>query len=99
MVVLLEGSPMSTEQHLSSIRVTFRCLFTSLTKAFLPQLPRLAWGPVLGRLLVVPNFFQVLRMMEATVLLGTFNAAEMFWYPSPDLCLNNPISELYREFL
>jgi hypothetical protein len=24
-------------------------------------------------------------MMEATVFLGTFNAAEMFWYPSPDL--------------
>ena len=34
---------------------------------------------------MVPNFFH-LRMTEATVLLGTFNAAEMFWYPSPDLC-------------
>ena len=36
------------------------------------------------RVLVVPNFFH-LRMMEASVFLGTFNAAEMFWYPSPDL--------------
>ena len=26
--------------------------------------------------------------MEANVFLGTFNAAEMFWYPSPDLCLD-----------
>ena len=29
-----------------------------------------------------------LRMIEATVFLGTFNASEMFWYPSPDLCLD-----------
>ena len=36
---------------------------------------------------VVPNFFN-LRMMLPTVCLGTFNAAEMFWYPSPDLCLD-----------
>uniref|UniRef100_A0A673YI83 RAB GTPase activating protein 1 like n=1 Tax=Salmo trutta TaxID=8032 RepID=A0A673YI83_SALTR len=31
---------------------------------------------------VVPNFFH-LRMMEATVFLGTFNAAEMFLVPFP----------------
>ena len=30
---------------------------------------------------------------EATVFLGTFNAAEMFWYPSPDLCLNTILSQ------
>jgi hypothetical protein len=29
-----------------------------------------------------------LRMTEATVFLGTFNSAGMFWYPSPDLCLD-----------
>ena len=34
-----------------------------------------------------------LRMMEATVFLGTFNAADIFWHPSPDLCLN---TILYR---
>jgi hypothetical protein len=33
-----------------------------------------------------------LRMMEATVFLGTFNAAEMFWYLSPDLCLDTILS-------
>ena len=33
--------------------------------------------------------------MEATVFLGTFNAAEMIWYPSTHLYRHNPISELY----
>jgi hypothetical protein len=32
-----------------------------------------------GRVLVDPNVFD-LRMMEATVFFGTFNAAERFWY-------------------
>jgi hypothetical protein len=41
--------------------------------------------------LVVPNFFH-LRMMEATVFLGTFNASDIFWYPSPGLCLDKILS-------
>ena len=84
MVVLLEGSPISTEVLWSSVRVTMGFLGTSLTKALLPQLLSVAGRPVLGRVLAVPNFFH-LRMMEATVFLGTFNAAEMFWYSSPFL--------------
>ncbi|KAK3571127.1 hypothetical protein QTP86_001921 [Hemibagrus guttatus] len=48
-------------------------------------------GPALGRVLVVPNFFH-LRMMEANVLIGTFNDAEIFLYPSPDLCLDKILS-------
>ena len=28
----------------------------------------------------------------STVFLGTFKAAEMFWYPSPDLCLDTILS-------
>ena len=87
MVVLLEGSPISTDELWSSFRVTIGFLVTSLTKALLPRLLSLAGRPALGRVLVVPNFFH-LRMMEATVFLGTFNAAEMFCYPSPDLCLD-----------
>ena len=90
MVVLLEGSPISTEE-LSVF------LVTSLTKALLPQLLSLAEWPALGRVLVVPNFFHS-RMMEATVLLWNFNAAEIFWYLSPDLSLV-PVSELYKQFL
>ena len=66
-------------------------LVTSLTKAFLPRLLSLSGRPALGRVLVVPNLFN-LRMMEATVFLGIFNAADIFWYPSPDLCLNTILS-------
>ena len=91
MVVLLEGSPISTEELWSSVRVTIGFLIPSLTKALLPQLLSLAGWPTLGRALVIPNLFH-LRMMEATVFLGTFNAVEMFWYPSPDLCLNTILS-------
>ena len=40
---------------------------------------------------MVPDIFH-LWIMEATVFLGTFNAAEMFLY-------TQPVSELYRQFL
>ena len=73
MVVLLEGSPISTEELWSSVRV-IEFLVTYLTKAFLLRLLSLAGRPALGRVLMVSNFFH-LRMMEATVFLGTFNAA------------------------
>ena len=73
MVVLLEGSPLSTEQRWSTVRVTIGFLVTSLTKALLPRLVSLAGRLALGNVLVA-NFFH-LRMMEATVFLGTFNAA------------------------
>jgi hypothetical protein len=86
-VVLLESFPISTEELWSSVRVTIRFLVTFRTKALLPWLLSLAGWPDLGRVLVVPNFFH-LRMMEVTVFLGTFNIAEMFWYPSPDLCFD-----------
>ena len=92
MVVLLEGFPISTEELWSSARVTIRVLVTSLTKALLPPLLSLAERLALGRDLLVPNIFHV-RMMEGTVFLGTFNAAECFWYTSSDLCLDKkPVS-------
>ena len=96
MVVLLEGSPISTEELWSSVRVTIRFLLTSLTKALLRRLLSLARRPALGRVLVVPNLFHF-RMMEATVFLGTFNAAEMFWYPSPDLYLDIILSRSSKD--
>ena len=77
MVVLLEGSPISTEELWSSVRITIGFLVYSLTKALLPRLLSLAWRSALGRVFVVPNFFH-LRMMEATVFLGIFNAADIF---------------------
>ncbi|KAK3535077.1 hypothetical protein QTP70_003027 [Hemibagrus guttatus] len=92
MIVLLEGSPLSTEKRWSSFIVTIRLLVTSLTKVRLPRSLGLAGRPALGRVLVVPNFFH-LQMMEATVLIGSFNAAEIFLYPSPDLCLDTILSQ------
>ena len=86
MVVLLEGYPLSTEKRWSSVRVTILFLVTALIKALLPR------QPALGRVQVVPIFFY-LWMMEATVLIGTFNAAEMFMYLYPDLCLNTTLSQ------
>ena len=91
MVVLLEVSPISTEELWSSVRVTIQFLVTSLNKAILPRLLSLARWPALGRVLVFPNFFH-LRMIETTVFCGTFNAAEIIWYPSPDLCLDPILS-------
>ena len=87
MVVLLDGSPISTEELWSSV---IRFLVPSLTIALLPRLLSLAGRPALGRVLVDTNSFH--EMMEATVFLGTFNAAELFWYPYPDLCLDTILS-------
>ena len=44
MFVILESSPISTEELWSSVRVTIGFLVTSLTKALLPQLVSLAQG-------------------------------------------------------
>ena len=91
MVVLLEGSPISTEKLWSSVRMTIGFLVTSLTKALLP------WLPALGKVLVVPNFFH-LRMMKATVFLGTFKAAEFLGDTSPDLCLDTILSRSSMDY-
>jgi hypothetical protein len=93
MVVHLEGSPISTEELCQS---DHQVLGHSLTNSRLLSLAGLL---ALGRVLVVPNFFNV-RIMEAIVFLETFNAAEMFWYPSPDLCLDTctvNCGTLYRQ--
>ena len=93
MVVVLEGSPLSTEQCWSCVRVTIGRLVTSLTKALLPRSPKVDERPALGRVLVVPNFFQ-LRMMDATVLIGIFNNTFPRSVPR-----YNPVSEVYRQVL
>ena len=38
--------------------------------------------------------------MMATVFLGTFNAADILWYPSPDQCLDTILSRrsMYNSF-
>ena len=98
-VVLLGVFPISTEELWSSVRMTIRFLVTYRTKALLPRLLSLARRPALGRVLVVPNIFH-LRMMEATVFLVTFKAAEMFWYTSPrSVPRHNPVSALYGQLV
>ena len=60
--------------------------------SLLPRLLGLARQAALERVLVVLNFFN-LRIMEATVFLGTFNVTDFFcWYPSPGLCLGTILS-------
>lgn len=69
LVVLLEGPPVFTEQHWSSV------------VDHLPDPFYLSHSDV-GRVLFVLNFFD-LQMMEAFVVFGTFNAAQVFLYPFP----------------
>lgn len=76
---------MSTQNLWSSVS-DYQVLVTSHTKALLPRLLSSARRPALGRVLVVSNLF-LLRIMEDTVLMGIFSAAEMFLYRSSDLCL------------
>ena len=84
MVVLLEGSPISTEELWSSVRETIGFLVTSLTKALLPRLLSLVGRPALRRFLVVPNL-QCCRIVLA---------------PFPrSVPRHNPVSALYGQFL
>ena len=92
MVVLLEASPISTEELGRSVRVTIRILVTCLTKALLPRLLSLAGRPALGRVVVVPNFLH-LRTMQATVFLGNFNATDIFLGGS--VPQHNPVSAFF----
>jgi hypothetical protein len=62
----------------------------------LGQLPDQGPSPPIAQ--VVPNFFHLI-MLEGTVFLGTFNAAEMFWYPSQDLCLDTILPRSSKDNL
>ena len=97
MVVLLEVSPISTQDLWISARMTIGFFATSLTKALLPWLLSLPRRPAQGRVLVVPNPIY-LRITEATVLLGTFKQ-QIFFLAFPSVSQPNPVSELCRQFL
>uniref|UniRef100_A0A4W5MYV1 Phosphoinositide phospholipase C n=1 Tax=Hucho hucho TaxID=62062 RepID=A0A4W5MYV1_9TELE len=45
------------------------------------------------RFMLSGHIFLVTSLTKATVFLGTFNAAEIFWYPSPDLCFDTILSQ------
>ena len=73
MVVLLEGSPNSTEDLWSSVRVTICLLVTSLTGALLPRLLSLAGRPGLGEVLMVPNFFYLKLLGDWVAVLSSLD--------------------------
>jgi hypothetical protein len=96
MVVLLEGSPISTEELWSSVRVTIGFLVTSLTRALFPRLCSLDGLPALGRVLVVPNFFH-LRMTRPLCYWGLSMLQKVFGTLT-QICASTQ-SWLYRQFL
>ena len=89
MVVLLEGSPISTEE-LELCQSDHWVLGHLPDQVPSPRLLSLAGRPSLGIVLVVPNLFH-LRMMEATVFLGTFNDADIFG-TLPQICASTQSS-------
>ncbi len=99
MVDFLQLSPISRMHLWSSATVIFGFFFTSLTKALLPRKLSLAGRPALGRVLVVPNIFH-LRIMEATVLLGSLSCSRIFFVTlARSVPCHNSVSELFRQFL
>ena len=75
MIVLLEGSPISTEE-LELCQSDHRVLGHLHDQGPSPPIAQFCCQSALGRVLVVPNFFHL--RMEATVVLGTFNTSEKF---------------------
>ena len=64
-----------------------------------PAIAQFGRAGVLGRVLVVPNFFHF-RMREATVFLGDLQCCRHFLGPFPrSVPRHNPVSELYWQFL
>jgi hypothetical protein len=57
-----------------------------------PSPPIAQFGRTSSSRLSLSGSKQIWTMIEATVFLGTFNAADIFWYPSPDRCLNKILS-------
>ena len=85
MLVLLEGSPISTEELWSPVRVTIGFLVTYLTKANFPPIAQ--FGLTASSRKSVGGFKLIpFKNDGGHCVLGTFNDAEI-WYP-PDLCLD-----------
>lgn len=90
-IVLLEVSPLSTQQCWSFVRVASGYWSRPWLRLFYPWSLRLAGQSTLGRVLVVPNVLH-LKMMEATVVIGTCSVAKDFLYLSVDICLYTILS-------
>jgi hypothetical protein len=97
MVVLLEGSPISTEE-LCSVRVVIGFLVTSLTKALLTRLLSLAWRQALesfGGSELLP-----FKNDGGHCVLGDLQCCRHFLPPFPrSVPRHNHVSALYGQFL
>ena len=96
MVVLLEGSPIFTEELWSSVRVTIRFLVTSLTEALLPRFLRVASSRMtLGRSKLLP-----FNNDGGHCVVGYLQCRRHLLVPFPrSVPLHNPVYELYGQFL
>ena len=98
MPILLEGSPISTEELWSSVRVTIGFLVISLTKALRPQLLSLARRPALGSLGGSKLF--TCKNNGGQCVLGDLQCCRNSLVPFPrSVSQHNPVSELYGQFL
>lgn len=89
MVVLF--SPQRTDRW-SSDTLPIGFLVTLLKRALLPQLLSFDGWSALRRVLLVRTFFN-LWMIKARVLIESFKDADIFLFPSPDLCLQTILSQ------
>ena len=98
MVVLLEGSPISTEELWSSVRVTIGFLVTSLTKALLPLIAQFGRAASSRK---SPGGSKLLPFKNDGLhsVLCNLQCCRNVFYPSPDLYLDTILSELCRQFL
>ena len=81
MVVLLEGSPISREELWSSVSDNWVLGYLPVQ---VPSPPIAQFGRADGfKKSLCGQISSVFRMMEATVFLGTFNAAYIFLVPFP----------------
>ena len=99
MVVLLEGSPLSTEERWSSDRVTIGFLVTSLTKALLPPIAQFR-RPASSR--KSPGGSELLPFTDdgGHCAHWDLQSSRIFSVPFPRFVpQDNPVSEVYRQFL
>ena len=99
MVVLLEGSPISTEDLWSSVRVTIRFLVPSLTKALLPQLLKFGRETSSRKSIGGSKLFPFKNDVGHCVLENLQCCGNVFVPFRRSVPRHNPVSEHYGQFL
>ena len=97
MVVLLEGSPISTEELWSSVRVIIGLLVTSLTKALLPRFLSFSQVASSRKSLGGSKHLPFKNDGGHCVLQEPSMLQTLFWFPSPDLCLDTVLSRSSKD--